>query len=169
MTSTERMSLLVAILAIVGGTVTTVLSGKYQMETEHAQIQKDVRLVQIQALDKKEQILREKFEALMVEMSDLISFMNANTAFPVALGKSNLAKCRKAAFAFSAHAGPALSHAALSVVEATNWAFAPSIKDIAVVAGVDKSLAKSAAKLTEEFEKEVSQLAAQRRDLLGAQ
>lgn len=168
MTSTERMSLLVAILAIVGGTVTTVLSGKYQMETARAQIQKDVRLVQIQALDKKEQILREKFEALIVEMSDLISFMNTNTAFPVALGKANLAKCRKAAFALSAHAGTSLSHAALSVVESTNWMFVPSIKDIAVVAGVDKSLAKSAAKLTEEFEKEVSQIAAQRRDLLGA-
>lgn len=168
MTSTEKMSLWVAILAIIGGTTTTVLSGKFQMDSAQAQIQKDVRLVQIQTLEKKEQIIREKFEGLMVEMSDLISYMNANTIFPVAVAKERLAKCRKAAFALSAHAGPSLSQAALSAVEANNWAFAPSVKDIAVVAGADRSITVSAAKLREEFEKEIAGFAAQRREIIGA-
>lgn len=168
MTSTERMSLWVAILAIAGGAITTVLTGKYQMESAQAQIQKDVRLTQIQALEKKEQIVREKFEALMVEMSDMISFLNANTVFPVAVAKERLAKCRRAAFALSAHAGPALSVAALSVVEVVNGALRPSVQDTAVMAGVDRSVAASAAKLTSEFEKEISELSAQRQRLLGA-
>ncbi|MGH8807404.1 MAG: hypothetical protein ACREX0_05960 [Noviherbaspirillum sp.] len=166
MTTTERMSLWVAILAIVGGAITTVLSGKYQMETAQAQIQKDVRLAQVQALEKEEQLVREKFEALMVEMSDLISYMDANNIFPVAVAKERLAKCRKAAFALSAHAGPKLSLAALAVVEATNSAFAPSAQDMAVVAGAARAIAASAAQVRSEFDMELSVFAEQGAELV---
>lgn len=168
MTSTEKMSLWVAILAIVGGAVTTVLSGKYQMEAGQAQIQKDVRLAQVQALEKREQLIREKFESLMVEMSDLISYLDANNSFPVAVAKERLAKCRRAAFALSAHTGPSLSLAALAVVEATNSAFTPSSQDIAVVVGAAKAISASSANLRIEFDKELSGFAAQRTELVGA-
>lgn len=166
MTGTEKMSLWVAILAIVGGATTTILSGKYQMETTQAQVQKDVRLAQVQALEKREQLIREKFETLMVEMSDLISYMDANNTFPVAVAKERLAKCRKAAFALSAYSGPALSHAALAVVEATNSAFTPSSQDIALVVGAAKAIASSAATLRVEFDKELSAILAQRTELV---
>lgn len=165
MTSTEKISLWVAILSIAGGTITTSLSGKYQMETARAQIQKDIRLTQVQTLEKREQLIREKFESLMVEMSDLISFLDSNNSFPVAVAKEHLAKCRRAAFALSAHAGPSLSLAALAVVEATNSAFTPDSQNINAMLDATKAISATTAKLRIEFDKELSGFVLQRSQL----
>jgi len=167
MTSTEKISLCISILAILGGTLTTSLSGKYQMEAARAQIQKDVRLAQVQTLDKREQLIREKFESLMIEMSDLISYLDANNSFPVAVAKERLAKCRRAAFALSAHAGPSLSLAALTIVDVTNSALTPSSDNINSVIEAAKAISASSAKLRIEFDKEISGFAAQRGQLEG--
>lgn len=167
MTSSEKISLIVAVLAIIGGTVSTILSGKYQMETAQAQIQKDVRLAQVQALDKKEQLIREKFEALMVEASDLVSYLDAHNSFPVADAKERVAKWRRAAFALSAHAGPDLSAAALKSVEVMNFALSPTrSQDISALVATSKDILTAAANLRQEFDKELSMLAAQRTDLV---
>jgi hypothetical protein len=158
-------SFIVAFLAIIGGTATSVLSGRYQMETARAQIQKDVRIAQIQALIEKERLIREKYEALMIEVSDQFSYLNAKVEFPIAEVKDRLARCRRAAYALSAHASPPLSKAALNAAEAASWVFERTRGDVAVVAGIDRSVTLAAKDLSKKFEAEISRLEVQRRKL----
>lgn len=164
MTSSEKITLCVAVISILGSTTTAILSGKFQADGTRAQIEKDVHLVQLQSVEQKEKLVREKYEALVVELSDLISYFDANNHFPVAEAKQRIAKCRRAAFALSAHADSALSFAGLASVEVVNQALAPSATG--QPAATSREIEIAAKKLSEEFRIEMNSLYSKRLELM---
>ncbi len=164
MATSERMSLWVAIVSVVGVTLSSVVNGAFQHNSSRAQILKDVHVAQLQSVEQREKLVREKYEALSVELSDFASFLDANNSFPVAEAKTRIAKCRRAAFALSAYADPALSLAAMVSVEAINRSLVLATPEEAKHA--QKQIAKASSQLAEEFRKEIEALYVKRLELM---
>jgi hypothetical protein len=148
MSNTEKISLWVAGLGIVGMVATTTMTGFFQSESNRAQIEKDVHLVMLQATLSREKLVREKYEAFISELSDLISFLD-NSRVVISEAKEKLSRVRKLAFALSAYADPALSQTALLTVEAVNNALTPRSEEDAKAA--IKYVVQLSVKLSEEF------------------
>lgn len=164
MANTERMSLWVAILGIIGMAATTALSGYFHHSTNRAQIEKDVHLVILQSFLSREKLVREKYETLITEMSDLISFLDKNRVV-VSEAKEKLTHVRKAAFSLSAYANPELSQTALLTVEAINIALSPQSQAEAYAAV--KNVVTLSEKLSEEFRKETDALYSKQLELMS--
>lgn len=148
MSNTERISLWVAGLGIVGMVATTTMTGYFQNGSNRAQIEKDVHLVMLQATLNRERQVREKYEAFSSELSDLISFLD-NRRVVMSEAKEKLGRVRKSAFALSAYADPALSRTALLTVEAVNNALTPRNEEDSKAA--IEGVVQLSEKLSEEF------------------
>lgn len=164
MSNTEKISLWVAGLGIVGMVATTAMTGYFQNGSNRAQIEKDVHLVMLQATLSREKLVREKYEAFTSELSDLISFLD-NSRVVISEAKEKLSRVRKFAFALSAYADPALSQTALLTVEAINNALMPRSEEDAKAA--IKDVVQLSVKLSEEFVKETNALYKKQLELMS--
>ena len=164
MSNTEKISLWVAGLGIVGMVATTAMTGYFQNGSNRAQIEKDVHLVMLQATLSREKLVREKYEAFTSELSDLISFLD-NSCVVISEAKEKLSRVRKFAFALSAYADPALSQTALLTVEAINNALTPRSEEDAKAA--IKDVVQLSVKLSEEFVKETNALYKKQLELMS--
>lgn len=149
MSDDGRGTIWVAVIGLVGTAGVAIVSGWYLVKSTALQIEKDVRVVEVSAIEKREHLIREKSEALFGELSELTSFLDANDRFEVRKAKEYVARARKAAFALSVYADPELSVRALTLVESLNSALV-SIEPRALL-----ELVESSRQLRVSFEKQI--------------
>lgn len=139
--STELISLIVALLSVLGMAGTAVLSGWFQSRTAKAQINKDLILVELQALIREEQVVREKFEGLAAQLCDLPE------------SKDGLHRVRSAGLSLLAYSGPELASAAINIVLAVECIYRTDGDENRVKA--ESNLAEATSRLTKAFLSEV--------------
>jgi hypothetical protein len=145
MATSGRAATVIALVSVVGAMLTAVASGAFQYLGSRAQIEKDLSVVELQTLDRREMLVRQKYEALQTELSDFMSFLRSSDKLSLSEVQARLAAPRRAAYALSAYAEPPLANAAIVLVETLHsTAVEPSGK----AAG---QLVEAAKQLTVEF------------------
>jgi hypothetical protein len=164
MFSTEMLSLAVAGLGVIGVTLTALLTGIFQRNTARAQILKELRLVEINAHTQGDKIVREKFDAFLVEISDLLSQPLVDIeSVPTRI---RIGRCRRAAFSLVAYGGPNLGLAAITMIEVLSTAYDNSSSG-QVPVNVE-AVQKATTALTKAFMVEVVQFQSEKRKSLSA-
>lgn len=122
---------------------TAVLSGWFQSRTAKAQIEKDLLLFELQAQIREEQLVREKFEGLTAQLSNLPK------------SKDDLHRVRSTGLALLAHSGPELASAALDIVLAVELIYRAEGDENRAKA--ESNLAEATSRLTKAFWSEVAE------------
>jgi hypothetical protein len=120
---------------------TAVLTGWFQSRTAKAQIDKDLRLVELQAQIREEQLVREKFEGLTTQLCNLPD------------SKYDLQHVRSAGLSLLSYSGPELASAALDLVLAVEWTYRIDGDENRVNA--ESNLREATSRLTNAFLSEV--------------
>src|SRR5215831_8896193 len=85
-------SIWVAIVSVIGVTISSILNGAFQHDTSNAQIIKDVRVLQLNSLEQHERLVREKYESLSVALSEFMAPIKAMNDVEFSPDKKNLVR-----------------------------------------------------------------------------